>query len=121
MNDSWIPLVPKGKEHFFDVITYNFDTINSPHNHNYLAEIYFRVDVNEIIHSRVVFKFMDWLGSIAGIEKFLLKWITFVFGGYINYNASIEIINQQYKNKPSANAKENECGKSDILNCRHSL
>ena len=40
---------------------------------------------------------MDWLGAIGGIEKLLLKWLTFIFGGFIQYNAAIEIINQNYK------------------------
>jgi ABC-type Zn2+ transport system substrate-binding protein/surface adhesin len=42
---------------------------------------------------------MDWLGAIAGIEKFLLKWITVVFGGWLHYNAGIEIINVHYQKK----------------------
>jgi len=26
---------------------------------------------------------MDWLGAIAGIERFLLKWVITVVGGYV--------------------------------------
>lgn len=44
---------------------------------------------------------MDWLGAIAGIEKFLLKWLTLAFGGWLHYNAGIEIINQHYHKKVS--------------------
>jgi len=36
---------------------------------------------------------MDWLGAIAGIERFLLKWVVLAFGGYIQFNAAIELIN----------------------------
>ena len=48
---------------------------------------------------------MDWLGAIAGIEKFLLKWLTFVFGGFLQYNAAIEIINQLYKKECTGHSK----------------
>jgi hypothetical protein len=49
--------------------------------------------MKQLNHKRTVFGIMDWLGAIAGIEKFLLKWVTFVFGGFIQYNAAIEIMN----------------------------
>ena len=60
------------------------------------------MDVDEVIHYRKVYDFGAWLASIAGIEKLLLKWITFVVGGFIQYNAGIEIINQHFK-KPKEN------------------
>jgi hypothetical protein len=52
---------------------------------------------------------MDWLGAIAGIEKFLLKWITLAFGGYLHYNAGIEIINHHFQKKDS-DQQQNEGG-----------
>ena len=48
---------------------------------------------------------MDWLGAIAGIEEFLLTWLTFVFGGFLQYNAAIEIINQLYKQESKVHPK----------------
>ena len=75
------------------MILFNSDTISAPPNHRYIATIYYRLDINYVKHTRVVFLFMEWLGAIAGIEKFLLKWVTFIFGGFIQYNAAIEIMN----------------------------
>lgn len=68
----------------------------SPKGHKYLANIKFRIDSNEVYHSRTVFGFKDFLGAVSGIEFFLLRWLTVIFGGFINYNASIEVLNQHY-------------------------
>lgn len=92
-SDSWLPAVPSKMTKFFDVTWFSSDTFLGPSENPVLAQIYFRMEVSQYVHKRVVYGFMDWLGSIAGIEKFLLKWITFIFGGFIQYNAAIEIIN----------------------------
>lgn len=93
MKDSWIPGTSSSEINFFDTVDFNQDVIPAHPQHPLLAQIYWRIDVNELLHERVVFQFKDWLASIAGIEKFLLKYLTMVFGGFINYNAAIEIIN----------------------------
>ena len=58
-----------------------------------IAEFYFRLDVDKIKHSRIVFGFMDWLGAIGGVERALLKIIGFFIGGYISFHSNIEMIN----------------------------
>jgi len=92
-SDYYWPFWGKNVVEFFDVVFYNNDPMKALPEHNYMANIYFRFDIDKVQHFRTVYKIMDWLGSIAGIEKFLLKWLTFVFGGFLQYNASIEIIN----------------------------
>ena len=93
MSDYWVPFFSSEKIEFFDVIKYNNYHYSLPGEHKYLAEIFFRIDVNEVIHYRKVYGFGNWLASVAGIEKLLLKWITFAIGGWIQYNAVIEIAN----------------------------
>lgn len=93
MNDSWVPGFPSSVTKFFDIVFFNSDTMTNRPQHKYIASIYYRIDIDEVKHSRAVFEFMNWLGAIAGIEKFLMKWMTFIFGGFIQYNAAIEIIN----------------------------
>lgn len=105
MQDHWIPFSGSKKLEFFDVVTYNNYQYALPGDHKYLAEVFFRIDVNEIIHFRKVYDFGSWLASIAGIEKLLLKWITFFFGGFLQYNATIEIINQHFTKKARVQGK----------------
>ena len=105
MADYWIPGQPSSVVKFFDLVFFNGDTLAAPEMSKFIATIYYRIDIDQVKHTRVVFLFMDWLGAIAGIEKFLLKWFTFIFGGFIQYNAAIEIINQQYRKKDK---EENE-------------
>jgi hypothetical protein len=75
------------------VVRFNDYHYSLPGEHKYLAEIFFRLDVNEVVHYRKVYGFGDWLATVAGIERLLLKWVTFVLGGWIQYNAVIEIVN----------------------------
>ena len=93
MADNWLPWGEKTENTFFDLVFFNSDSVPSHSGNKHLAKMYYRIDSDQNNHYRTVFKFMDWLGAIAGIEKFLLKWLTFIFGGFLNYNATIEIIN----------------------------
>ena len=62
-----------------------------------MAAFWFRLDVNEIVHRRKVFSFMDFLGSVAGVPTFLLKVGAFVIGGFTSFYASISTVSVLYK------------------------
>ena len=47
--------------------------------------MYWRVDVDKIVHSREVYTLMDYLGDVGGIPDVLLFALMFVFGSYINF------------------------------------
>jgi len=83
MLDSWVPGFPNTIVKFFDLVLFNSDTMPTELNNKFIATMYYRIDIDQVAHKRNVFVFMDWLGAIAGIEKFLLKWLTFIFGGFI--------------------------------------
>ena len=51
-----------------------------------IAEMFFRIDVDEIMHERFAFGFMDWLGVIGGITELLTRIATFILGGYLSFN-----------------------------------
>jgi len=38
-----------------------------------------------------VFDIMDWLGEVGGITELLGRFVTFVLGGYLAFNQTIEI------------------------------
>ena len=94
MEDSWVPGVLGTKRKFYEIIEFNTDVLQTTTNFKYVAQIYFRLAGNKLDHQRVVFQFKDWLASIAGIERLLLRILTFVYGGYAQFNSSIEIINE---------------------------
>ena len=83
MLDSWVPGFPNTMVKFFDLRLFSSDTMPTKQNNKYIATMYYRLDIDQVYHNRNVFVFMDWLGAIAGINAFLLKWSTFIFGGII--------------------------------------
>ena len=58
-----------------------------------ISESYFRISVDYITHARTVYKLMDWLGAMGGVEKILMKFITLAIGGYAQFNSAIVTIN----------------------------
>ena len=90
--DEWQPLGKAKDEFFFDITFYNSDTISVDLNHAVIAEMYFRIDIDEIRHTRIVFEFMDWLGAIGGVAEILFQ-ISYVFlGSWLSFNSAVEII-----------------------------
>ena len=57
-----------------------------------IAELYFRLDNDQILHTRVVYRFMDWLGDIGGVYEILRNSFTFILGGYAIFHQQVEII-----------------------------
>ena len=97
--DSWVPGVPSTSHQFYDLSVFNSDTLPVDENHHLIAQFFFRLEIDKIKHSRNVFSFMGWLGAIGGVEKILLKIMSFFLGGYASFHAAIETMNQQYTTK----------------------
>ena len=77
------------KTEFFDITNYNSDTVEiDEFNEDFygIAEMYFRLDSDEIKHERLVISLMDWLGEIGGITDLLTRIATFILGGYFGFN-----------------------------------
>jgi len=58
--------------------------------------MFFRIDVEEVIHKRYVFDFTDFLGSVGGIVEILTRSASFVLGGYLAWNSAIETMVSLY-------------------------
>ena len=43
-----------------------------------------------MVHSKVSYGFIDWLGDIGGILELLMAFATFILGGYLSFNQIIE-------------------------------
>lgn len=68
---------------FYDLTFFSSDTLPVALDFPRVAEMYFRLSIEKVEHQRVVYKFMDWLGAMGGVEKILMKLLTVVIGGYI--------------------------------------
>lgn len=95
--DEWLPGVQSGDgtNEFYDtkILSSNeFETDTDP----LLAEVYFRLDSDQIMHTRTVFDFMDWLGALGGVPDVLLFLIGFFLVSYSEFHAKIQIINDMY-------------------------
>jgi hypothetical protein len=84
-------------------LKFNSDQVKVGDDYEKLAEMYFRIDVDEQIHTRHVFEFMDFLGSIGGIAEVLTKTAGFMLGGYLAWNSSIETLISLYSDKYEGN------------------
>ena len=97
--DTWVPWSKEVTNVFYDLTLFNSDTMVLPpalKNKKEIAEMYFRLEVEEIEHVRIFFELMDWLGSVGGIVEVLTKLATFILGSYMSFNSGLEIIHHIY-------------------------
>ena len=80
--DHWFPLMGESDETFYDCLHFSSDELNVDMNHTKVAELFIRLKTDRMFHERRVFSFIDWLGSIGGIEEIFTKTLIFLFGGY---------------------------------------
>ena len=80
---------------------YNSDVLSVGDDFMIVCEMYFRLAVSKVEHERVVYSFMDWLGSIGGVLEVLFYFIRFLLGWYSEINCDIELINinNEFKKK----------------------
>ena len=85
---------------FFDIETYNTDTFilneEDKQKQTDVADIYFRISVNELKHRRNVETIVDFLGNIAGITDLLSLIVLFIVGGYSTFYSNVQMISSLY-------------------------
>lgn len=67
-----------------------------------IADMYFRLDVDQVSHGRVVYGLMDFIGSLGGVSNLLLQIVGWVFGGYAAFHSSTATLAALYKVRSSA-------------------
>ena len=77
--------------------------------------MYFRIDSDQIEHTRIVYKFIDFLGDMGGITEILVCGILWVVGGYLNFNSSIEIMSSMYDESHVGKHYQHEGGNNKNL------
>ena len=95
--DFWWSKSQKIIDKFYDYVFYSSDTYDVPKTNTVIAEIYFRLDSNQVTHRRIVFSFMDFVSSMGGIERVLLKICGVVYSGYASFWSVFSTIGMLYK------------------------
>jgi hypothetical protein len=93
--DGWTPLYPYTDKSFYDVTNTVKQTIERGPNYKneQIFEMEIHLDNDEVIHTRKVFMYMDWLGILGGLRNVLHTiFIGVVFKSYSNLNSIIETL-----------------------------
>ena len=95
-NDNLILAGGAKTKTFYEMDTYNEDTFIVPEaklkEQKILADIYFRLSVNEVNHVRQVETLINFLGNVAGIAGLLEQLLIAAFGGYSAFYSNIRMI-----------------------------
>jgi hypothetical protein len=84
---------------FYDFMFYNSDSFTVPKEKTELAEMYIRLEVDIISHSRVVFSSMDFIGSLGGVSDFVMQVARWFYGGYAAFHSAFVTIFVLYRIK----------------------
>lgn len=85
---------------FFDYMFYNSDTYPSGPK-GVIAEMYFRLEVDQVSHGRVVYTIMDFIGDLGGVPDLLLQICGWVLGGWAAFHSSFATLSHLFRVKSS--------------------
>lgn len=86
---------------FFDYFHYGTDIFDSAPigSEDMIAEQYYRLEVDQITHGRVVYNFMDFIGDLGGVPAILLQLAGWLIGSYSAFHASFATLSALYRFK----------------------
>jgi len=58
--------------------------------------MYYRLEVDEVEHTRILFEVMDFLGAVGGVFESLSHSAALLMGAYLAFNSDLEIIHHIY-------------------------
>lgn len=94
--DGWFT-PNKDLDAFFDYMFYNSDTYPSGPSKDVIGEMYFRLEVDQVSHGRVVYSIMDFIGDLGGVPDLLLQICGWILGGWAAFSSSWATISHLYK------------------------
>ena len=94
--DSWSIFGSEQEDTFYNYEQYNSDTFDTSPSQTLIAEMFFRIQSDKIVHSRTVYGLIDWLGDIGGIEDVLNIVVMMFIGNYLKFNCSIMVMQSLY-------------------------
>jgi hypothetical protein len=86
---------------FFDYFEYNTDVFETfpKGKDNIIAEQYFRLEVDQITHTREVYSFMQFIGDLGGVQGILIQIAGWIIGSYSVFHASFATVSALYRVK----------------------
>jgi len=72
------------------------DLTQNENRNSAIAEMYFRLDVDHVVHERNVYHIMEWLGDIGGIKDLLMDIAIAIMGSWMAFNKAMEFMNALY-------------------------
>jgi hypothetical protein len=78
---------------FYNSDTYPTAPIGSE---NLIAEMYFRIEVDQISHNREVYNFMMFIGDLGGVSELLLQICGWILGGYAAFHSAYSTMSALY-------------------------
>ena len=104
ISNSWFP-IPNlfGKtdyvKEFYDFETFNMDVLDVSPTFDRIADMYFRLHEDLLLHEKIDYTLYNLLEDLGGISELLVKTATFIFGSFLSFNASLVIIDKLYSHK----------------------
>ena len=93
--DFWI-FSKQAIDPFYDFIHYNTDCFEVPKQNDVIAEMYYRLNNIQIKHTRNVISFMDFVGTIGGVTRILMRICGVFYLNYAMFNSSFNTISSLY-------------------------
>ena len=86
---------------FYEIVNFNNDVfeIDPLLATNKLASIFFRIDTEEVQHTRKVYQLMDILGELGGLNSALTAMVMVVFGSYLTFSSDINYMTYMYSDQ----------------------
>lgn len=94
--DSWF-IPTKLIQPFYDITLYNSDCFVRDPGNNPINELYFRFEVDQVSHTRIVIGFMDFVSALGGVSRILLSFVGFVYGGFASYHKTFATVAALYR------------------------
>jgi hypothetical protein len=82
--------------------------------------MYFRLEVDQITHTRVVYNFMDFIGDLGGVRDIMLELAGWLIGSYAAFHSSWATVSALYRVRlPDGNmflsSKQNDSTQPDLF------
>ena len=80
---------------------FNFDiyTTNSNGTQKEIAKFYFRLQIDTIVHNRILYGLFDWLSDIGGVSRAVIVIILTLYGSFAAFSSRIEIMLHFYSDQ----------------------
>lgn len=95
--DHWRPFQSGSTKKFYDILSTTTEIFDVSKTYPKIAQLNFRLNSDKQNHTRVVFSFYDWLGSVGGVLFVVKSGVAWAIGGYLSFSMQIQLIEELKK------------------------